>query len=61
MKNEKVVKVCQVVIQVCNIANIIAQTLISAFGTTTKKVVNSSGFTEEEIKMIKEFQEQGVK
>lgn len=53
MKNEKVVKVCEVVIQICNIAVIIAQAVKSAFPSSSKQVASP-----EDVALIKEFLEQ---
>lgn len=57
MKNEKIVEVCKVVIQVCNIANLIAQTLVNAFAPSLAHK-SPSQYSQEDIKLIKEFMEQ---
>ena len=59
MKNEKIVKVCKIVVEVCNIAVIIAQTLISAF-ENSKRLGDSSkpGYTQEDVQLIKDFLQQ---
>lgn len=54
MKNEKIVKVCEIVIQICNTAVIIAQAIKSAFPALAKKSGNVN-FTQEDAKLIKEF------
>lgn len=54
MKNEKIVEVCQVVVKVCNIALVIAQTLISAFGPKlAQKPV--AEYSQEDMQLIKDF------
>lgn len=55
MKNAKIVKVCKIVIQVCNIATIIAQTLIKAFPVTEKELANYPVANDADLKLIKEF------
>lgn len=56
MKNEKIVKVCKIVVQICNIATIIAQTLINAF--PEKKSLSQKqpqDINQEDVKLIKDF------
>lgn len=56
MKNAKIVKVCQIVVQVCNIATIIAKTLMEAF--PEKKSISQKlpqEISQEDAKLIKEF------
>lgn len=57
MKNEKIVKVCEIVIQVCNTAVIIAQAVKSAFPVIAKKSGSVPQFSQEDAKLIKEFLE----
>lgn len=49
MKNEKIVKVLEVVVQVCNIATIVAKTLIPLFPVKNQEVTN------EDTELIKQF------
>lgn len=60
MKNEKIVKVCEVVIQVCNIAVIIAQAVKSAF-PAMKAANQVSEIDQEEAELIKQFMESKLK
>lgn len=53
MKNAKIVKVCEIVVQVCNIAVIIAQAVKSAF--PVKVSVNETKATPEDVQLIKDF------
>lgn len=53
MKNEKVVKVLEVVVQICNIATIVAKTLIPLFPVKKQEIVD----TEQE-ELIKQFLQQ---
>ena len=55
MKNAKIVKICQVVVQICNITVIIAQTIANAFPNKSAEVGN---FSQEDLKLIKDFMEQ---
>lgn len=60
MKNAKIVKVCEIVVQVCNIATIIAKTLIQAFPVKVAQPVKSV-VTPEDVKLIKEFLQEDFK
>lgn len=60
MKNAKIVKVCEIVVQVCNIATIIAKTLIQAFPVKVAQPVKSVA-SPEDVKLIKEFLQEEFK
>lgn len=53
MKNEKIVKVLEVVVQVCNIAIIVAKTLIPLFPVKKQEVVSN-----QDTDLIRQFLEQ---
>lgn len=55
MKNAKIVKICQIVVQICNITVIIAQAIANAFPNKSSEIGN---FSQEDLKLIKDFMEQ---
>lgn len=59
MKNEKIVKVCEIIVQVCNIAVIIAQAVKAAYPASKKSF--DTKLDQEEAALIKSFMESELK
>lgn len=55
MQNEKVYKVCQIVVQVCNTAIVIAQAIAAAFPVQKNLIAGKENLSQEDMKLIKEF------
>lgn len=55
MKNEKIYKVAQAVVQVCNLATVIAQAVMAAFPVQQNLISGKEKFSQEDVKLIKEF------
>lgn len=57
MKNEKIYKVAQTVVQVCNLAIVVAQAVMTAFPVQKNLIADKKTFSQEDMKLIKDFLE----
>lgn len=57
MKNEKIYKVAQTVVQVCNLAIVVAQAVMAAFPVQKNLIADKKTFSQEDMKLIKDFLE----